>query len=315
MSVSISSPVATIFGGTGFLGRSIVSRCAKAGWTVRVATRRAAKAGGCRQFYGVGQIVPFEIDYDDDVSIRRAVDGADFVVNTIGILYERGTSNYQRLHVELAERIAKQAGQSGVKSLVHISALGCESGQSKYARSKMAGEKSVRDAYPQAVILRPSLIFGPGDGFFNAMAGMMRFAPLMPLIGGGRTKFQPVYVEDIAKAVFETLRSDEARGQTYELAGSQTYTFEDLLILVRTITQRSTGFVRVPFWYAKLKAFFLGLMPKPLLTMDQVDTLKADSVASGSAPGLHALGIAPVPLEEVMPLYLSRYISGGPEYA
>lgn len=307
-------PVITVFGGTGFVGRAIVEQCAQQGWTVRVATRLAAQLGGCRQFSGVGQVVPFEVDYKDDASIRRALDGADFAVNTIGILHESGKKTFQRVHVELAERIATAAAQEGVAKLVHISALGCDKNKSKYAQSKLNGENAVQKAFPNATMLRASLIFGPADDFFNKFAGYMRFLPVLPLIGGGHTKFQPVYVEDVASAAVAALR-DNAQGQTFEIAGPDVYSFKDMMLLLRTLTQRHPSLVSVPFWYAKMKAAFLGLMPNPMLTIDNVESLKTDSVAGGVLPDLSALGIQPASLMDVLPSYVSRFIPGGPQYA
>lgn len=207
--MSMTGKIVTIFGGTGFIGRHTVRRLAKAGYTVKVATRAPESAYFLRPCGTVGQIVPFAVDYSDDKSVAAAIAGADSVINCVGILYEKRKQSFEKIHVGLARTIANACRDGDVKHLVHISALGIDKNNSKYAAGKRAGEEAVRNAFPAATILRPSVVFGPEDQFFNKFAALSAVIPALPLIGGGKTKFQPVYVGDVAAAVMAALASPQ----------------------------------------------------------------------------------------------------------
>lgn len=302
----------TVFGGSGFVGRQVVRELARLGCRVRVAVRNPEHAMPLKPAGDVGQIVPIQTNIRHDGSVRAAVAGADAVINLVGILYESGTQTFDTVHEGGSRRIAEAAAAAGISSFVQMSALGASpDSASKYARSKAAGEAAVRSAIPEAVVVRPSVIFGPQDDFFNRFAGLMRFAPMLPLVGGGETKFQPVYVGDVADAIVKALTDPASAGRTFELGGPTVYSFRQLMDLTMAETGRHVGLVPLPFELAKIKAFFLELLPVPPLTRDQVELLKTDNVCSGDLPGLADLGIEPTAAEVILPSYLDIYRKGG----
>jgi NADH dehydrogenase len=304
----------TVFGGSGFLGRHTVKALAKEGWRIRVAVRHPNGAFFLRPAGTVGQIATLKCDVTDREQVATAVAGADAVVNLTGILYPSGQS-FEEVHGEGAENIALASTQAGVKALVHVSAIGADSeSESRYAKTKAEGEAKVRAAYPNATILRPSLVFGPEDDFFNRFAGIARISPLLPLIGGGRTLFQPVFVADVAAAIATSLSNEKARGKIFELGGPTVYSFRQLMEIICWETGRKRLLVPLPFGLAMFKSFFLQLMPKPLLTPDQVRLLKHDNVVSPAALTLADLGITPNSVEAEVPAYLWRFRAKG-EYA
>ena len=304
--------VVTVFGGAGFLGRSIVSALARQGAHVRVACRRPDEALRCKPMGDVGQVAPIAANIRDDASVAAAVDGADAVINLVGILYESGRQRFDAVHRDGAGRIARAAASAGVAQLVHVSAIGADPrATSDYARSKGEGEQAVKAAFDRAVILRPSIMFGPDDNFFNRFAALARIAPVLPLIGGGDTRFQPAYVCDVADAVVAALTNPDTAGRTYELGGPQIYTFRQLLELLLAVIERKRLLVPVPFWAAMAKAYFLELLPIPPLTRDQVRLLHHDNVVTEGVAGFADLGIAPTAPEVILPTYLSRYRRGG----
>lgn len=318
----------TVFGGSGFIGRHLVKRLTARGDRVRVAVRDTEKAMFLKPMGDLGQISLIPASVLDDASVSRAVDGADAVVNLVGILAEGGKATFQRIHVEGAERVAKAARAAGVGRFVQMSALGADEGSdSAYARSKAQGEKAVRAAFPEATVFRPSVVFGPEDGFFNLFAGIARFSPVLPfftqnapalkrddagrmqldLIGDGGPKFQPVYVGDVAEAILRSLEPEAPTGATYELGGDEVLTMRDIMKIVAHETRRRRLVVPLPMWVADVEAAFLQLLPKPLLTRDQVKLLRKDNVVSGGLPGLHDLGVTPTTVEAIVPTYLTRF--------
>lgn len=304
--------VVTVFGGAGFLGRSIVSALARQGAHVRVACRRPDEALRCKPMGDVGQVAPVAANIRDDASVAAAVDGADAVINLVGILYESGRQSFDAVHRDGAGRIARAAASAGVAQLVHVSAIGADpEAPSKYARSKGEGEAAVKAAFDKAVILRPSILFGPDDDFFNRFAALARISPVLPLIGGGHTRFQPVYVRDVAEAAVAALTNPDTAGRTFELGGPQIYSFRQLLQLLLAVIDRKRLLVPVPFWAAMVKAFFLELSPVPLLTRDQVRLLRGDNVVTEGVAGFADLGISPTAPEVILPTYLSRFRRGG----
>jgi uncharacterized protein YbjT (DUF2867 family) len=304
----------TVFGGTGFVGRHAVRALARAGWRIKVAARRPNRGFFLRPLGQVGQIDFVKCNIADPDAVARAVVGADAVVNLCGILFERGQS-FDDVQAEGAANVAVAATAAGVKALVHVSAIGADTeSNAQYAVTKAEGEAGVREGFADATILRPSIIFGPEDGFFNKFAALARFFPALPLIGGGKTLFQPVFVGDIASAIVTALDSEAARGRTYELGGPGIYSFRQLMEIVLRETGRKRLLLPLPFALAMWKAFFLQLLPNPLLTPDQVRMLKSDNVVSPTAPGLADLGIVPTSVEAVVPSYLWRFRAKG-QYA
>ncbi len=302
----------TVFGGSGFLGRYVVKELARQGARIRVAVRRPDEALYLKPLGQVGQIVTVQANLRAPASVAAAVAGADAVINLVGILFEHGKQNFQAVHVAGAALVAKAAREAGAKRLIHVSALGADAASpAAYARSKAAGEAKVRENFPGATILRPSVVFGAEDRFFNLFAALARISPVLPLIGGGATRFQPVYVGDVAAAIAATLADLATAGQTFELGGPDVYSFADILRIVVRATGRWCLLVPVPFALARLKGAFLQMLPVPPLTADQVQLLKRDNVASGAAPGLKELGIAPTPVEGVVEDYLIRFRRGG----
>jgi uncharacterized protein YbjT (DUF2867 family) len=308
----MTTNLVTVFGGSGFLGRHTVRALARAGWRIKVATRHPNRAFFLRPLGTVGQIDFVKCDVADSESVARAVMGSKVVINLTGILFQKGQT-FEDVQADGAGHIANAAAAAGVSALVHVSAIGADKdSHAHYAVTKAEGELAVRQAFPNAVILRPSLIFGPEDGFFNKFAAMARVFPGLPLIGGGHTRFQPVFVGDVAQAILEALSRQD--GRTYELGGPTIYTFKELMQLILRETDRKRLLVPLPFIIATLKAMFLQLLPNPLLTVDQVQLLKKDNVVSPTAAGLLDLGITPTSVEAVVPSYLWRYRAKG-EYA
>ncbi len=302
--------VVTVFGGSGFLGRHVVRRLAASGVRLRVAVRDPEAAAFLQPLGDVGQIIALQANIRDDASVALAVQGADAVVNLVGILYESGRQTFRAIHVEGARRIARAVKQANVRSLVHVSAIGAAPDSlANYARTKAEGEAAVREEFPEAVLLRPSIVFGPEDNFFNLFASLARLVPALPLIGGGKTRMQPVYVSDVAEAVTRVL--DGYAGEVFELGGPQVFTFRALLERMLEAIERRRLLIPVPFWAARLEAFFLERLPKPLLTRDQVRLLERDNVVGAGAKTFADLGIVPTPLDAVLPDYLARFRPGG----
>ena len=311
-------PIATVFGGTGFVGTQIVRELASRGIMVKVATRVPERAYFLRPCGVVGQVVPFACNYSDAHSVAEAVKGSDYVVNCIGILFEKGKRvTFEKAHVDTSAAIAKACAEQKVSRFVHISALACDKGSSKYAKTKLAGEKAVLSNFPAASILRPSVIFGEDDEFFNMFAEMSRYLPFLPLIGGGKTKFQPVFVGDVADAAMECLFTPKVRaqhdpqGRVYELGGPDVVTFKDIYNIMFTYTRRKRPLVTLPWGVAKVQASFMGLLPKPPLTRDQVESLKTDNVVSENAYTFDTLGLQPKSMDLILPTYLETYRPGG----
>lgn len=302
----------TVFGGSGFVGRAIVRELAKSGARVTVGCRDPEGAKFLKPMGMVGQVTPKKVDVTNAASIERAIVGADMVINLVGILYESGHNGFDAVQATAPGQIGKAAAAAGVSRVVHVSAIGAD-GQSAsaYGRSKAAGEAAIRASFANVTIMRPSIVFGPDDGFFNKFGGMASFAPALPLIGGGGTKLQPVSVDDVAAAIMAALDDDGTAGKTYELGGPTVYSFTELMKLVLSEVQRDRMLIPVPFWVASLKAMFLELAPRPLLTRDQVNMLKSDNVVAEDALTLSDLGIKPLACEIVLPTYMDRFRPGG----
>jgi NADH dehydrogenase len=308
----MATKVVTVFGGSGFIGRHVVKRLAQQDWLVRVAVRRPSQAGFLQPLGEVGQITLLRAPLQDEAAVRAALGDAEAAINLVGVLFERGKQRFDGVHQQGARTIAEAAAAAGVEHLVQVSAIGAdEAGDAAYARSKAAGEQAVRQAFPGAVILRPSIVFGPEDGFFNLFASMAEWSPALPLVGGGQTRFQPVYVGDVADAVVKSLTDPACAGRTYELGGPRVYSFKELLELMLDQIGRRRLLLTLPFWAASLEAAVLERMPVPLLTRDQVKLLHHDNVVDADALTFADLGIRPAPVEAILPTYLDRYRRGG----
>lgn len=308
------SNLVTIYGGSGFVGRYIARRMAQAGWRVRVAVRRPNEALFVRPYGVVGQVEPVLCNIRDDASVAAAMDGADAVVNCVGILAPEGKNTFEPVQLQGAARIARIAAEKGIARMVHVSAIGADAASaSDYARTKALGEAEVLRHMPDAVILRPSIVFGPEDGFFNRFASMARFGPILPVVGGA-TKFQPVYVEDVAAAAVKGVLGEAAPG-IYELGGPEVKTFRALMQQMLTVIHRRRLILGVPFPIAGLMGFVLdtaqavtvGLFHNGILTRDQVRNLKRDNVVTGQTRTLADLGIEPTALDSVLSSYLWRF--------
>jgi uncharacterized protein YbjT (DUF2867 family) len=312
------SKLVTIYGGSGFVGRYITRRMAQEGWRVRVAVRRPNEALFVRPYGVVGQVEPVFCNIRDDASVRAALHGADAVVNCVGILNEIGANRFDAVQHEGAGRIARIAAEEGVERLVHISAIGADAeSDSLYAQSKARGEEAVLAHFRRAVILRPSIVFGPEDQFFNRFASMARFSPVLPL-AGAHTRFQPVYVDDVAKAAVMGALG-EAKPDVYELGGPDVASFRELMTRMLKLIHRRRLILNLPFWLARIMALgfdtvqgvTLGLVTNTVLTRDQLKNLRSDNVVAEGAKGLHTLGIEPTTLEAVLPDYLWRFRPSG----
>ena len=301
-----------VLGGSGFIGRYVVKRLAARGDVVPVGCRNAAEAGFLRPMGEVGQIQPLNLAIDDEVLLPAFFAGNDGLVNCAGILRETRSQTFERLHHTGPALLARFAREAGVQRFVHLSAIGADSrSASAYARTKAAGEQAVRDAFPTVTILRSAVVFGPEDQFFNRFAAMAMLSPVLPLIGGGETRFQPVYVADVADAVVKCLDDQATAGRTYELGGPKIYTFRELMELLLHEIRRKRWFLDLPFGVAELQAKLMSILPSPPLTPDQVELLKRDNIVSPGALTLSSLGITPTPVEVILPTYLDRFRRGG----
>lgn len=304
--------VAVVFGGAGFIGRYVVQRLARADYQIRVASRDPVRARDVQTSGRVGQIVALKADLTDEAAVARAVEGAAVVINLVGILAEPRAGGFHATQAEGAGRLARAAAAAGARRLVHVSAIGADMGsESLYARSKGEGEAAVHAAFPTATILRPSIVFGPEDGFFNLFAGLARLAPVMPVLCGD-TRFQPVYVGDVADAVMAAITRDDAQGVIYELGGPRAISFRDIIRYILEVTGRpGKRLFEVPLGLARLQARIAERLPGKPFTQDQLLLLQKDNVLTGALPGLEALNITPRPIEAVVPGYLARFKPGG----
>jgi uncharacterized protein YbjT (DUF2867 family) len=307
-----------VFGGSGFLGRRLVRRLAgdraRDGWAVRVAVRHPAPARRILNAAGLDRVVVQRADVCDEATVAAAIAGADAVVNAVSAYVERGGETFEAVHVHGAERVARAAAAAGVARLVLVSGIGADpESRSPYIRARGRGERAVQREFPGATIVRPSVLFGPGDALFGTLADLARLLPMLPLIGAGRTRLQPVYVDDVAEAVARLLADPATAGRTYETTGPTVYTLRELVGITLRLIGRRRLLVPVPFAIAEVVARLFELLPNPLLTTGQVDLLKLDTVASGTLPGLEDLDIQPKAVEDVVPTYIRRRRTSEPD--
>ncbi len=313
----VGDKLVTVFGGSGFIGRHVVRALAREGWRIRVAVRNPSLAGHLQPLGGVGQIVAIQANLRFRESVAQAARGSDAVVNLVGILAESGKQSFDAIQGEGPRIVAEAAHAAGATRFVQMSAIGADrKSKGRYGRSKAAGEEAALSVYPDAAILRPSVVFGPEDNFFNRFAAMARFSPALPLIGGGRTRFQPVFVGDVARVVALAACGEAEGGPApYELGGPKVLTFEEILRYVLKETGRHRMLLNVPFAVARLQAKVLQLLPNAPLTVDQVAMLESDNVVSDEARAtghtLEGLGVSPTPIEAVAPSYLVRFRKAG----
>jgi NADH dehydrogenase len=307
----------TVFGGSGFIGRYAVRALAKQGWRIRVAVREPHLAPELKVMGDVGQIELVQANVRHEASVRTALVGAKACVNLVGVLYEAGRQSFEAVHANAPGLIATAAAAAGATQFVQVSAIGADAGSSAgYARTKAAGEAAVRAAFPSAVVLRPSVVFGPEDGFFNRFGAMAAMSPVLPLIGGGATKFQPVYVGDVGAAIVAALSQETAAGRTFELGGPGVYSFKALMELLCRETMHRRLLLPIPFPVASLLGKVGDLQARvlpipPQVTSDQVELLKSDNVANPALPGLADLGVSATAVDAVIPTYLWRFRRGG----
>jgi len=318
MNAPLNGKLVTVFGGSGFLGRYVVRSLAKRGWRVRAAVRHPDLAGQLIPYGAVGQIQAVQANLRPEFrwSVDRALEHADAAVNLVGILAEGGKQTFQSVQAEGAGIVADGVRSAGITRFVHVSALGADAqSRSVYAQTKAAGEAAVLAAVPSAVVVRPSVVFGQDDAFFNKFASMATISPFLPLVGGGRTLFQPVYVVDVAEAIANAIEGGATPGATYELGGPEVLSLRQILELVLAETGRSRLLLPLPFGLARLQAKLLQLLPKPILTEDQVELLKANSIVTDEAVAagltLTALGVTPHTVQSIVPAYLWRYRDRG----
>ncbi len=326
--------VVTIFGGSGFIGRHLVRKLITKGAIVRVAVRDPEDARYLMTMGNVGQVVPIAANVRDEASIRAAVNGAKVVVNLVGILSESGQQDFYNIHTQGASNVARAAADLGVQKFVHVSAVGANAGSaSRYAQTKIAGEIAVKSEFNDAIIIRPSVVFGSEDSFFNLFSGLARFSYFLPVFGcpvlpkpsffqngraleidfygNGGTKFQPIYVGDVAASICAAIDSDIANGQVYEIGGPIVYSSVEIMQLILKHIGRKRILLPIPFWPLKIVGWLLQKLPSPLLTYDQVLQLKVDNVVSSQAKTLADLGINATPVETVLPRYLTRFKKTG----
>lgn len=308
--------LAVVFGGSGFLGAQVVRALAQRGWRIKAAVRHPGLAYELRVLGDVGQIQPVRADVRDADQVAAVTAGADLVINLVGVLHETPSVRFQAVHADGARHVAEAAARAGARRLVQVSAIGADAASpSAYARSKAAGEAAVREAFPGAVIVRPSVVFGPGDDFLNKFAALAVWAPVMPLIGGGETRLQPIHVADAAEAIARAAVREAAEGRVFEIGGPAVMSLKAIMSLVLRETARERPLLPLPGFAARALGLLAGLPAalwlKPMLTRDQVAMLLSDNVVAEGAEGLEALGVAPTGLEAVAPSYLWRYRRGG----
>ena len=307
-----SAKLVTIIGGSGFVGRYVVRLLAKKGWRVKIVCRHPEQAGFLQPLGNVGQVQAVRANICDARALRAQIKGSDAIVNLAGILAQSGKQSFDEVHCEGARRVAEAAKTFEIDNLVHVSALGADlRSNAQYARSKAVAEIKVLEACPTAVILRPSVIFGEEDEFFNRFAAMARLSPFLPAIGFGRTEFAPVYVADVARAIVAALEGNAIAGTVYELGGPAIYSLKELLHMTQRYSGRKPRTLPIPFAIAKLQGFFLQYLPGKILTVDQVRMLQANSIVSIEAKEeqrtFEGLGISPTPIDAVVPVYLEKY--------
>ena len=304
--------IIAIFGAGGFIGKYLIRELTKLEYRIKVATRNPYLKGYLKPLGNPGQIELFKTNIFNSEDVKRVLKNCDFAINLVGILYETRKQKFNHVHSQFPYLLSSLCNEIGIKNLVHISALGIkERHPSYYMQSKLQGEKNIQDNFKSSVILRPSIVFGPEDKFFNTFASIAQFSPFLPLVGGGKTKFAPIYVGDVAKSIVKALELNNSKPKIYELGGPENYSFKELIEILLTEIKKKRLLISVPFGIAKFQSYFLQMMPNPLLTPDQVELLKHNNIVSGDYPILKDLGITGTAIQSILPKYIYRFRAGG----
>ena len=304
--------IIAIFGAGGFIGKHLMRELTKLDYRIKVATRSPYLKGYLKTQGNPGQIELFETNIFDLDSIKEVLNNCNFVINLVGILYETRKQKFDAVHSYFPDLLSKACSELGIEKLIHVSALGIkEKHPSKYMQSKLEGENKIRENFSGSKILRPSVIFGQEDKFFNTFAQIAQFSPMLPLIGGGKTKFAPIYVGDVAKAIVRALEINNSESEIYELGGPKEYSFKELMKILLTEIKKKRFLVSIPWGLARFQSYFLQMLPNPLLTPDQVELLKHSNVVTGNHPTLKDLGITGTEIQNILPKYIYRFRSGG----
>ena len=304
--------IIAIFGAGGFLGKHLMRQLTKLDYRVKVATRNPFQKGYLKPLGNPGQIELFKTNIFNTDDVKQVLKNCDLAINLVGILYETRRQKFNYIHSQFPHLLSNLCSEVGIKNLVHISALGVkERHASLYMQSKLLGEKNIQELFKPSVILRPSVVFGPEDKFFNTFATMAQFSPVLPLIGGGKTKFAPIYVGDVSKAIMKALELNNSETKIFELGGPENYSFKELMEILLVEIKKKRFLINIPFGFAKFQSYFLQMMPNPILTSDQVELLKHNNVVSGDYPTLKDLGITGTALRSILPKYIYRFRTGG----
>jgi len=300
------------FGFGGFLGKHLMRKLTKLDYRVKIATRNPYLKNYLKVLSQPGQVELFKTDILNSASVKQVLTNCSIVINLVGILYETRRQKFHQIHTQFPKLLSELCNELGVKKLIHISALGVKEGHpSKYISSKAIGEKNIQDTFKQSVILRPGIMFGPEDKFFNRFAGLAQFSPVLPLIGGGKTVFEPIYVGDVAEAIVKSLELNNSKTSIYELGG-ENYSFKELMQILLSEIKKKRFLLPIPWGMAKFQSYFLQMLPTPLLTPDQVTMLRHDdNVVSGKYPTLKDLNINPTSIQTILPKYIYRFRTGG----
>ena len=304
--------IIAIFGAGGFLGKNLMRELTKLDYRVKVATRNPYLKGYLKPLGSPGQIELFKTNIFDQGSVKQVLKNCDLAINLVGILYETRKQKFNQIHSQFPHLLSNLCNELGTKNLIHVSALGVrERHTSQYMQSKLQGEKNIQDNFKPSVILRPSVVFGPSDKFFEKFASIAQFSPFLPLIGGGKTKFAPIYVGDVAKAIVKSLELNNSQTKIYELGGPEDYSFKELMEILLAEIKKKRFLISIPWSFAKFQSYFLQMLPNPLLTPDQVELLKYSNVVSGDYPTLKDLGVSGTPIHSILPKYIYRFRTGG----
>jgi len=301
-----------IFGAGGFLGRHLMRKLTELDYRIKVATRSPYLKGYLKSQGNAGQIELFKTNIFNEDEVKNILNNCDIAINLVGILYETKKQKFSQIHEKFPYLLSRLCNECEVKNLIHVSALGVEEKyESKYKQSKLNGEKNIKDNFKKSIILRPSVIFGPEDKFFNTFASLAQISPILPLIGGGKTKFSPIYVGDVAEAIVQALSINNTESKIYELGGPENYSFKELMEILLATIKKKRLLISIPFGLAKFQSYFLQMMPNPLLTPDQVELLKNNNIVSGDYLTLKDLGIIGTPIQNILPKYIYRFRTGG----
>ena len=304
--------IIAIFGAGGFLGKYLMRQLTKLDYRIKVATRNPYLKGYLKPLGNPGQIELFKTNIFNPENVKEVLKDCEIAINLVGILHETRKQKFTQVHAQFPYLLSNLCNEIGVSNLVHISSLGVKEGHvSKYMQSKLEGEKNIQSIFKSSTILRPSLIFGAEDKFFNTFASLSQFSPVLPLIGGGKTKFSPIYVDDVAKAIVKVLKLNDSKNKIYELGGPENYSFKEMMNILLENIKKKRFLMPIPFSVAKFQSYFLQMMPNPLLTPDQVEMLKYNSIVTGKHPALEDLGISGKTIQSILPKYIYRFRAGG----